>query len=170
MKKQILLSMAVLMTIHISGCSSPQNAMAEYSDTATQECNAATTAAKTTEAPSSPVVTLGNTSPETNNLSWDMAEEILTHISDPKFPDYSVNVLDYGAVPNDGQLDTAAIQKAIDETSEKGGGTVRIPSGDYDTGALTLKNNVNLSLEEKDTVLKFTREITPENYPLVFAQ
>lgn len=169
MKKQILLSMAVLMTIHISGCSSPQNAMAEYSDTATQESNAATTAAKTTEAPSSPVVTLGNTSPETNNLSWDMAEEILTHISDPKFPDYSVNVLDYGAVPNDGQLDTAAIQKAIDETSEKGGGTVRIPSGDYDTGALTLKNNINLSLEEKDTVLKFTREITPENYPLVFA-
>ena len=43
-----------------------------------------------------------------NGLSWDMAEEILTHISDPVFPAYTVNVLDYGAVPNDGKLDTAA--------------------------------------------------------------
>ena len=57
-----------------------------------------------------------------NGLSWDMAEEILTHISDPVFPAYTVNVLDYGAVPNDGKLDTAAIQRAIDETSAHGGG------------------------------------------------
>lgn len=28
-----------------------------------------------------------------NDLSWDMAEEILTHISDPVFPAYTVNVL-----------------------------------------------------------------------------
>ena len=61
-----------------------------------------------------------------NDLSWDMAEEILTHISDPVFPAYTVNVLAYGAVPNDGKLDTAAIQRAIDETSAHGGGTVVI--------------------------------------------
>ena len=72
-----------------------------------------------------------------NDLSWDMAEEILTHISDPVFPAYTVNVLDYGAVPNDGKLDTAAIQRAIDETSAHGGGTVVIPSGVYDVGAIT---------------------------------
>ena len=75
-----------------------------------------------------------------NNLTWDMAEEILTHISDPVFPNYSVSVLDYGAVPNDGKLDTAAIQRAIDETSARGGGTVIIPSGVYDVGAITLKS------------------------------
>lgn len=104
-----------------------------------------------------------------NDLSWDMAEEILTHISDPVFPAYTVNVLDYGAVPNDGKLDTAAIQRAIDETSAHGGGTVVIPSGVYDVGAITLKSNVNLHLESKDTILRFTRDITPANYPLVFA-
>ena len=104
-----------------------------------------------------------------NDLSWDMAEEILTHISDPVFPAYTVNVQDYGAVPNDGKLDTAAIQRAIDETSAQGGGTVVIPSGVYDVGAITLKSNVNLHLESKDTVLRFTRDITPANYPLVFA-
>ncbi len=104
-----------------------------------------------------------------NQLSWDMAEEILTHISDPVFPDYSVSVLDYGAVPNDGVLDTAAIQAAIDDVSQKGGGMVIVPSGAYDTGAITLKNNVNLHLESEDTLLRFTKEITPANYPLVFA-
>lgn len=100
-----------------------------------------------------------------NDLSWDMAEEILTHISDPVFPAYTVNVLDYGAVPNDGKLDTAAIQRAIDETSAHGGGTVVIPSGVYDVGAITLKSNVNLHLESKDTVLRFTRDITPAQLP-----
>lgn len=104
-----------------------------------------------------------------NNLTWSMAEEILTHISDPVFPYYSVNVLDYGAVPNDGKLDTAAIQRAIDETSAHGGGTVIIPSGVYDVGAITLKSNVNLHLQSEDTVLRFTKDITPANYPLVFA-
>ena len=104
-----------------------------------------------------------------NALSWDMAEEILTHISDPVFPAYTVNVLDYGAVPNDGKLDTAAIQRAIDETCAHGGCTVVIPSGVYDVGAITLKSNVNLHLESKDTILRFTRDITPANYPLVFA-
>ena len=104
-----------------------------------------------------------------NDLSWDMAEEILTHISDPVFPNYSVSVLDYGAVPNDGKLDTVAIQRAIDETSARGGGTVIIPSGVYDVGAITLKSNVNLHLQNEDTVLRFTKDITPANYPLVFA-
>ena len=104
-----------------------------------------------------------------NNLTWDMAEEILTHISDPVFPNYSVSVLDYGAVPNDGKLDTVAIQRAIDETSARGGGTVIIPSGVYDVGAITLKSNVNLHLQNEDTVLRFTKDITPANYPLVFA-
>ena len=64
---------------------------------------------------------------------------------------------------------SAAIQRAIDETSAHGGGTVVIPSGVYDVGAITLKSNVNLHLESKDTILRFTRDITPANYPLVFA-
>ncbi len=98
-----------------------------------------------------------------------MAEEILTHISDPVFPGLHGHVWHYGAVPNDGKLDTAAIQRAIDETSAHGGGTVVIPSGVYDVGAITLKSNVNLHLESKDTILRFTRDITPANYPLVFA-
>lgn len=104
-----------------------------------------------------------------NGLSWAMAEEILTHISDPVIPSRTVNVKDFGAIPDDGKLDTEAIQKAIDETSEKGGGKVVIPAGTYDVGAIELKSNVELNLESEDTLLLYTRDITPENYPLVFA-
>ena len=98
-----------------------------------------------------------------------MQQEIKTHINDPEFPDFIVNVLDFGAVADDDELDTAAIQKAIDQVSEKGGGKVVIPKGTYDTGAITLKDNVNLCLEDKETKLQFTQDINHDNYPLVYS-
>lgn len=103
------------------------------------------------------------------SLSWSTAESILEQVHDPVFPDLRVDVTDYGAVPDDGILDTEAIQEAIDYVSCQGGGTVAVPGGSYDTGALVLKENVNLHLESEDTVLRFTRDIIPENYPLVLA-
>ena len=164
MKKMISLSMAALMTVSITGCGSSQTATDPTTAAETTAAETTTAEAAETEAETSPFEAENE-----NTLSWDMAEEILTHISDPEFPDYEVSVLDYGAVPDDGKLDTKAIQSAIDETSEKGGGKVIIPSGSYDTGAITLKSNVNLCLEAEDTIVKFTKDITHENYPLVFA-
>lgn len=102
-------------------------------------------------------------------LSWDTAESILNQIKDPVFPEQVVDVTDCGAVADDGILDTKAIQDAIDRVSAMGGGMVLIPSGAYDTGAITLKQNVNLHLESEDTVLRFTKDIVAENYPLVLA-
>lgn len=52
-----------------------------------------------------------------------------------------------------------AIQTTIDRCSEKGGGQVVIPAGTFMTGAITLKNNVNLVLQ-KGAVLKFAYDIT----------
>lgn len=48
---------------------------------------------------------------------------------------------------------TAAIQKAVDECSATGGGVVTIPSGNFTTGAIALKDGVELHLS-KGTVLK----------------
>ncbi|MGB2578701.1 polygalacturonase [Elusimicrobium simillimum] len=101
-------------------------------------------------------------------LTWSMAEEIRTHIKEPVFPDYCVNIKDFGAVPGDGKLDTAAIQNAIKAVHEKGGGTVIVPKGDFDTGAITLLSNVNLHLEDADSKLLFTKEINEKNYPIVY--
>ncbi len=43
----------------------------------------------------------------------------------------SVLVTQFGAVPNDGRDDTAAIQKAIDTVAQQGGGSVMFPPGTY---------------------------------------
>ncbi len=42
-----------------------------------------------------------------------------------------VSVVDFGAVPNDDQDDSAAIQAAIAAAGAKGGGAVMLPDGDY---------------------------------------
>jgi hypothetical protein len=48
---------------------------------------------------------------------------------------------------------TAAIQKAINECSKSGGGIVTFGKGEYVTGALFLKNNVDLRVSDGVTLL-----------------
>ncbi len=55
------------------------------------------------------------------------------------------NVLDYGATGNGKTLETAAIQAAIDACTEAGG-RVLIPEGEYLSGTIRLKSNVELHL------------------------
>ena len=57
------------------------------------------------------------------------------------------NILDYGAVADGKTLCTSAIQAAIDECNKNGGGRVIIPSGNFYTGSIYLKSNVELHLE-----------------------
>jgi len=56
------------------------------------------------------------------------------------------DVREYGAVGDGVSLDTAAIQKAMDECSEAGGGTVFFPKGVYLSGTLELRSNVTLEI------------------------
>lgn len=69
-----------------------------------------------------------------------------------------VNILDFGAVPDGKTLTTQAIQKAIDECTAGGGGTVTVPVGTYLTGSIFLKNNVNLHLQQGATLLGSTEQ------------
>ncbi|HWS90538.1 MAG TPA: glycoside hydrolase family 28 protein [Pyrinomonadaceae bacterium] len=63
------------------------------------------------------------------------------------------SVAEFGAVGDGKTLNTAVIQKAIDQLASKGGGTLVIPRGVFLTGAIFLKPGVNLHLEE-GSVLK----------------
>lgn len=63
------------------------------------------------------------------------------------------NVVDYGATPDGKTPSTAAIQKAIDACAAGGGGTVRLPSGTFLSGALRIKSRVTLLLDEGATLL-----------------
>ncbi len=69
------------------------------------------------------------------------------------------NITDFGAISNDeSSLCHDIINKVIETCSNEGGGMVVIPSGEYYTGPITLKSNVNLHLEE-GAVLKFSPDL-----------
>ena len=56
-------------------------------------------------------------------------------------------VLSAAAVAADAALDTEKLQRKIDELSAAGGGTLRIPAGEYVVASLRLKSGVTLHLE-----------------------
>lgn len=66
------------------------------------------------------------------------------------------NVIDYGAVSDGKTLSTEEIQKAIDECSSTGGGTVNVPPGTYFTNTIFLRDNVNLNIQKGATILGST--------------
>lgn len=58
----------------------------------------------------------------------------------------------FGAVGDGVTLNTAAIQKAIDECAAGGGGTITVPAGVFLTGTLELRSNIDLHLESGSVV------------------
>tara|TARA_R110002050_G_scaffold184989_4_gene318829 strand:+ start:4026 stop:5591 length:1566 start_codon:yes stop_codon:yes gene_type:complete len=84
----------------------------------------------------------------------------------PTFPDRSINILERGAEAS--KLVTYNIQSSIDIISELGGGTVIIPKGNWKTGRISLKSNVNLHLEA-GAVLRFSTDVK-DYQPAVFTR
>ncbi|MBE7171489.1 MAG: glycoside hydrolase family 28 protein [Williamsia sp.] len=70
-------------------------------------------------------------------------------------------ITDCGAVQNDQQKTSAAIAQAIDKASKAGGGIVVVPKGEWLTGKIHFKSNVNLHLD-KGAVLLFSGD--PADY------
>ena len=80
----------------------------------------------------------------------------------------------YGFVGDGKTLNTEMFQRAIDECSQKGGGTVSVPAGNYATGTINLKKGVTLHLE-KGAVITGSKNF--DDYPelqgrkaLIFAE
>ena len=76
------------------------------------------------------------------NLPFEMPE-----IEPPTFPDYSVNIKDFGAIGDGKFLCTESFKNAIEELSSKEGGILIVPAGVWLTGPIELKSNINLHLE-----------------------
>jgi polygalacturonase len=68
-------------------------------------------------------------------------------------PTAHLNVRDLGATGNGKTKDTLALQQALDRCTDLGGGEVLVPAGDYLTGALFLRSNTTLRLEEGASLL-----------------
>ena len=87
---------------------------------------------------------------------WKMVPEILENIKPPVFADKDFVITKYGA-KGDGDTDcTKAIKEAIEDCHNSGGGRVVVPEGVFLSGAIHLKSNVNLHLEEGAVVSFFT--------------
>jgi len=71
---------------------------------------------------------------------------------------------DYGAKGDGQSLETMAIQKAIDDCHEKGGGRVILYNGKFVSGTIILKSNVTLFIEN-GAVLKASDNL--ENFPVM---
>lgn len=71
------------------------------------------------------------------------------------FPDRDFPITKYGARKGPGRDNTKAIAKAIDACHRAGGGRVVIPAGEWVTGPIHFKSNVNLHLAE-GAVVRFT--------------
>lgn len=68
------------------------------------------------------------------------------------------DIRDYNAVGDSSTLNTAAIQKAIDDCSADGGGIVLIQGGNYLTGTIFMKTGVTLRIE-RGAVLSGSKDI-----------
>jgi polygalacturonase len=71
-------------------------------------------------------------------------------------------ISDFGAVADGKTINTAAIQKAIDQAAAAGGGVVEIPAGNWRSGSIFLKAGVDLNLAENAVLLGSTNI---EDYP-----
>ncbi len=114
------------------------------------------------------LLTSNFTCQEINYSGWKELDNILSNIKPPSFQSKDFNVLNYGAVADGKTLCTQAFKNAIEACSKSGGGRVVVPEGEFLTGAIHLKNNVNLYLAKK-AIVKFSTD--PKDYlPVVFTR
>ncbi|QQT26961.1 glycoside hydrolase family 28 protein [Sphingobacterium spiritivorum] len=78
----------------------------------------------------------------------------------------TISIVRFGAQGDGISLNTQPINRAIAETSQKGGGVVLIPAGVWVTGPIELKSNINLHIQ-RDAILLFTDDF--DQYKLVEA-
>ncbi len=76
----------------------------------------------------------------------------MSDLSRPTFPDRSFDIRDYGAEPGGETKNTDAFAEAVAACHNAGGGRVVVPNGDWLTGPIHLRSNVNLRVTEGATI------------------
>lgn len=77
----------------------------------------------------------------------------------PTFKPDTLNIRDFGAIPDGKTINSQFINNAIARCSAKGGGVVIIPEGFWLTGPLVMKSNVNLHIS-KNAILQFSADFS----------
>jgi polygalacturonase len=99
---------------------------------------------------------------------WTLADQIVARIKLPTFPGRDFPLEDFGGDPHGVEDSSGAFAKAIAAAHAAGGGRVLVKAGDWLTGPIHLKSNVNLHLQA-GAVVRFKTD--PKAYlPLVFTR
>jgi polygalacturonase len=75
------------------------------------------------------------------------------------------NVRNYGAAGDGKNLDSPAIDKAIQAASAAGGGTVYLPPGTYLSGTIHLASNIHLFMDMGATILAAPQDMNAYDEP-----
>lgn len=98
---------------------------------------------------------------------WDTEyKQIEKNIKAPEFANRTFMITKYGASTKaNAAKNQKAINKAIAACNKAGGGRVVVPAGKWNTGAITLKSNVNLVVEkDAELIFAFDRDLYPQVY------
>lgn len=87
---------------------------------------------------------------------------------EPKFPERSFSIADFGAKADGNTKNTASIAAAIAACAKAGGGRVVVPAGTWLTGPVHLRSHVNLHLAD-GAVLRFSTSFD-DYLPTVYIQ
>ena len=98
-------------------------------------------------------------------MGWDSLPSVLARIRAPEFLARDFPITDFGAKP--GADASAALAAAIDACTKAGGGRVVVPAGEWLTGAIALKSNVNLHVSEGATLRWL---FDPAHHPVVYTR
>lgn len=101
---------------------------------------------------------------QNNAIQFDELEFEMPAIQEPLIPDYSVSIVDFGAIEGGQQLNTFAFHDAIEAVTKRGGGKVIIPPGIWLTGPIILKNKLELHAQQGALVVFSTNK---DLYPVI---
>jgi polygalacturonase len=105
---------------------------------------------------------IGNTSYSAD--TYKNIEFNINKVNEPRIPNNTVTITDFGAINGGQTLNTKAFADAIDAVSKKGGGKVIIPPGIWLTGPIILKSNIELHAET-GALIKFSTD--KKLYPII---
>lgn len=77
----------------------------------------------------------------------------IQQVKEVTFPDYKVDIRDFGGVADGVTLNTQAFAKAMEHLASKGGGVLTVPEGIWYTGPIQFDHNINLHLDRGALIL-----------------
>jgi len=98
-----------------------------------------------------------------NNLYKGLPFE-MSEVQAPRIPSRSVNLCDFGGVPDGKTLNTQAFADAIAKLSEQGGGKLIVPAGIWRTGPIGLQSHIELNVD-RNAIIVFDPD--QDLYPII---